>query len=199
MDREKLNLYIRNSGLLPDHKKNILDYVEIYRDDYLLIKRRKMNIRVMGLNLIHNYLKRCDGDVQLLMEINELQLKLQNVRLSAYVTTEINKMLNQKISQYEASKRIVSYLDGITEFERVISKYKTKNEILDNSEAIIYKIRKHNPAFDPLKYIENYYQRSAIPGNPFLFDDISEMSKHPRKRLKKPKGNDIFGSMSTEL
>lgn len=200
MNRSDLEYYSRREGLLTESNKNILEYIEFFRDDYLTIKRRKMNIRVLGMNLFHNYLKRCDYDVQLLMEINELQLKLENLNLTPYVKKEINNMLANKIKQYESSKSISNYITGIIEFERAIKEYKTTPEILENTQAITTKIKKFNPKFDPEKYILHYHQRSKLPQNPFVFDDVAEMSKRPRKRLKSPgRDKSIFDANKTEL
>lgn len=167
--------------------KNKLEYVELYTEDLILLKRRRINVRVLGLLLFHYYLHNCDGDVILLMEINELERKLAKLDLTPFVKNEITRMLYEKKRDYASSQRAKDFLTGLIEFEQAIETYKEVPEILRHAEQLINKIQKYNNQFDPLKYIENYNFRKTCPKNPFVVDDFKALSNTPRKRLKAPK------------
>ena len=129
--------------------KNKLEYIELYMEDLVLIKRRKMNIRLMGLLLFHNYLRGCDGDLILLMEIHELERKLEVQNLTPFVKGEVERMLREKRTDYTASKNSKDFVSGLIEFEKMIEQHKTPKDIFYHAEQIINKLKKYNPKFDP--------------------------------------------------
>jgi len=167
--------------------KNQLEYIELYMEDLILLKRRRANIRVLGLLLFHNYLHDCDGDVILLIEINELERKLERLDLTPFVYKEVKQMLTEKRADYESSRRAKNFLTGLIEFENAIETYKETPDILRHAEQLIKKIQKYNNKFDPETYIQLYKDRKECPKNPFVVDDYKAMSTTPRKRIKAPK------------
>jgi len=180
--------------------KNQLEYVELYMEDLILLKRRRANIRVMGLLLFHNYLNGCDGDVILLMEINELERKLERLDLTPFVKNEITQMLYEKRRDYESSRRAKDFLTGLIEFEWAIEEYMDPTDIMRHAEQLIKKIQLYNEKFDPLKYIENYKLRKKCPKNPFVVDDYKAITNTPRKRVKaSKKKKSMYDSMKYEI
>ena len=151
----------------------------------------------MGLLLFHNYLHNSDGDIILLMEINELEQKLKRLTLTPFVRSEINKMLKEKRIDYERSKTAKDFLTGLIEFERSIEEYTEEKDILYHNEQLINKLHKFNPKFDAKQYIQNYMDRKESPKNPFVTDQYTQIKKYPRKQLKRPK-NDLVARENYE-